>query len=239
LKIEVLADAESVARRAAALIAEDARSATALRGRFVMAVSGGHTPWIMLRALASETVPWQAVHIVQVDERVAPAGDPDRNLTHLQASLLDAAPLRPQQIHAMLVESSDLEAAAKQYAETLNEIAGSPAVLDLVHLGLGPDGHTASLVPGDPVLEVTNSDVSLTGIYQGRRRMTLTYPVINRARNILWVVTGAEKAEMLTRLRNADASIPAGRVYSEDAMVLADSAAAGVQDKSSAARQAT
>lgn len=243
MKIEVLADAESVARRAAALIAADARSATALRGRFVMAVSGGHTPWIMLRALASETVPWQAVHIVQVDERVAPAGDPDRNLTYLQASLLDAVPLRPQQIHAMLVESSDLEAAAKQYAETLNEIAGSPAVLDLVHLGLGPDGHTASLVPGDPVLEVTNSDVSLTGIYQGRRRMTLTFPVINRARHILWVVTGAEKAEMLTRLGNADASIPAGRVCSQNATVLADSAAAGVQgatkDKSSAARQAT
>jgi 6-phosphogluconolactonase len=243
LKIEVLADAESVARRAAALIAADARSAAALRGRFVMAVSGGHTPWIMLRALASETVPWQAVHIVQVDERVAPAGDPDRNLTHLQASLLDAVPLRPQQIHAMLVESSDLEAAAKQYAQTLNEIAGSPSVLDLVHLGLGPDGHTASLVPGDPVLEITNSDVSLTGVYQGRRRMTLTYPVINRARHILWVVTGAEKVAMLTRLRNADASIPAGRVRSQDAMVLADSAAAGVQgatkDKSSAATEAT
>jgi len=243
LKIEVLADAESVARRAAALIAAEARSAAALRGRFVMAVSGGHTPWIMLRALASETVPWQAVHIVQVDERVAPAGDPDRNLTHLQASLLDAVPLRPQQIHAMLVESPDLEAAAKQYAQTLNEIAGSPAVLDLVHLGLGPDGHTASLVPGDPVLEITNSDVALTGIYQGRRRMTLTYPVINRARHILWVVTGAEKVAMLTRLRNADASIPAGRVCSQDALVLADSAAAGVQgatkDKSSAATEAT
>jgi 6-phosphogluconolactonase len=197
----------------------------------------------MLRALASETVPWQAVHIVQVDERVAPAGDPDRNLTHLQASLLDAVPLRPQQVHAMQVESSDLEAAAKQYAQTLNEIAGSPAVLDLVHLGLGPDGHTASLVPRDPVLEITNSDVSLTGIYQGRRRMTLTYPVINRARHILWVVTGAEKVEMLTRLRNADASIPAGRVRSQDAMVLADSAAAGVQgatkDKSSAATEST
>jgi 6-phosphogluconolactonase len=242
LKIEVLADAESVARRAAALIAADSRSAAALRGRFVMAVSGGHTPWIMLRALASETVPWQAVHIVQVDERVAPAGDPDRNLTHMQASLLDAVPLRPQQIHSMLVESSDLEAAAKQYAQTLNEIVGSPAVLDLVHLGLGPDGHTASLVPGDPVLEITNSDVSLTGIYQGRRRMTLTYPVINRARHILWVVTGAEKVEMLARLRNADSSIPAGRVRSQDALVLADSAAAGAQgatkDKSSAATEA-
>ncbi|HMD09052.1 MAG TPA: 6-phosphogluconolactonase [Candidatus Acidoferrum sp.] len=243
MKVEVLTDAESVARRAAALIAADARSATALRGRFVLAVSGGHTPWIMLRALANEIVPWEAVHIVQVDERVAPAGHSDRNLTHLQASLLDAVPLRPQQIHAMLVESSDLEAAAKQYAQTLNEIAGSPAVLDLVHLGLGPDGHTASLVPGDPVLEITNADVSLTGIYQGRRRMTLTYPLINRARHILWVVTGGEKAEMLTRLGNADTSIPAGRVCSQNALVLADSAAAGVEvaseGKSSAATPAS
>jgi 6-phosphogluconolactonase len=180
----------------------------------------------MLRALASEDVPWPGVHVVQVDERVAPAGDPDRNLTHLRESLLAHAPLRPEQIHAMPVESADLEAAAREYAALLEEIAGSPPVLDLVHLGLGPDGHTASLVPGDPVLDVTDRDVAVTGVYQGRRRMTLTYPIINRSRRILWLVTGAEKAGMLTRLRDGDRSIPAGRVRRDQALVLADRAAA-------------
>jgi 6-phosphogluconolactonase len=243
VKVEVLADADSAAKRAAELIAADARWAAAARGRYVMAVSGGRTPWIMLRALAKEEVPWKAVHVFQVDERVAPEGHTDRNLTHLRASLLENAPLRPEQIYAMPVEEPNLEAAAEQYARILSEIAGSPPVLDLVHLGLGPDGHTASLVPGDPVLEITHVDVSLTGLYQGRRRMTLTYPVINRARRVLWVVTGGEKAEMLNRLRNADASIPAGRVRSDDALVLADGAAAGLQvapkNKSSAAIQAS
>jgi 6-phosphogluconolactonase len=227
MRVEVLADAESVARKAAAIIAADARAANAARSQFNMAVSGGHTPWLMLRDLANEDVPWQVVRVFQVDERVAPAGDPDRNLTHLRASLLENAPLKADQIYAMPVEASDLEAAAKQYAQTLCDIAGSPPVLDLVHLGLGPDGHTASLVPGDPLLNVTDADVGLTGIYQGRRRMTLTYSVINRARRVLWLVTGAEKVEMLKRLRNADASIPAGRVSSQDALVLADRAAAG------------
>src|SRR6478672_637219 len=197
MKIEVLANAEAVAREAAAIIAAEARAAVAGRGRFVFAVSGGHTPWVMLRALADEKVPWTEVHVAQVDERAAPAGDPDRNLTHFRESLLDHAPLPPQQIYAMPVETPDLEAGARQYAGVLAEIAGSPPVFDLVHLGLGPDGHTASLVPGDPVLEVTDGDVAITGLYQGRRRMTLTYPVLNRSRRILWLVTGSEKAGML------------------------------------------
>jgi 6-phosphogluconolactonase len=226
MKIDVLADADAVAREAAALIAAEARAAVVARGRFILAVSGGHTPWLMLRALAGEPVPWPEVHLIQVDERVAPAGDPDRNLTHLRESLLTRVPLRPEQVHAMPVEASDLEAAAKSYARLLREVAGSPPVLDLVHLGLGPDGHTASLVPGDPVLDVTDADVALTGVYQGRRRMTLTYPILNRARRILWLVTGGEKAGPLVRLRAADASIPAGRVRQDQALVLADRAAA-------------
>jgi 6-phosphogluconolactonase len=163
-----------------------------------------------------------------VDERVAPAGDPDRNLTHLRASLLAHAPLPPEQIYSMPVESPDLQGAAAQYAGTLQEIAGSPAVLDLCHLGLGPDGHTASLVPGDPVLDVTDRDVAVTGqVYEARRRMTMTYPILDRSRRILWLVTGSEKVAMLARLRAGDRSIPAGRVRQDHALLLADRSAAG------------
>ena len=233
MKTEVFADADAVAQQAAALIAGEARAAVAARGKFVMAVSGGKTPWIMLRDLAREDVPWNAVHVVQVDERVAPPGDPDRNLTHLRESLLEHAPLRAEQIYPMPVESRNLESACIRYALTLEEIAGSPPVLDLVHLGLGPDGHTASLVPGDPVLDVKDADVAITGIYQGRQRMTLTYPMINRARVVLWLVTGSEKAGMLARLQAGDASSPAGRVRSDHAVVLADRGAARLADKNS------
>ena len=225
MSIEVLDSAVSVAQRAAEMIAADARATVAARGRFVMAVSGGHTPWLMLRALGTADVPWPAVHVVQVDERVAPGGHPDRNLTHLRESLLDHAPLLPEQIHDMPVELADLEIAAAQYATTLRLIAGSPPVLDLVHLGLGPDGHTASLVPGDAVLNVKDEDVAVTGSYQGRRRMTLTYSMVNRSRRVLWVITGSEKAQILNRLLDGDESIPAGRICRERAMVIADEAA--------------
>jgi 6-phosphogluconolactonase len=226
MKIEVLADADSVARAGAAFTAEEARAAVAARGRFIVAFSGGRTPWKMLRALADEKVPWAGVHVVQVDERVAPAGDPDRNLTHLRESLLAHCPLPPEHVHPMPVESADLEAACSRYALALQEVAGAPAVLDLVHLGLGPDGHTASLVPRDPVLDVTGVEVALTGIYQGLRRMTLTYPVLNRSRRIVWLVTGHDKAEMLARLQKGDESIPAGRIRRDRTLVLADREAA-------------
>lgn len=226
MKIEVYPDAESVARKAAKLVAAKAREAVANRGSFVMAVSGGKTPWLMLRELSQEDVPWNAVHVVQVDERIAPPGHADRNLTHLRESLLEHAPLRSEQIHAMPVEWTDLDTATAQYAETLRRISGSPPVLDLVHLGLGPDGHTASLIPGDPVLEINDADVGLTGLYQQRRRMTLTYPILNRSRYVLWLVTGGEKAAMLPRLQAGDASIPAGRVRADYAVILANRAAA-------------
>ena len=225
MEIEVFADEATVAQRAARLIAAEARAAVAARGRFVMAVSGGRTPWLMLRALAMEDVSWKDMHVSQVDERVAPDGHTDRNLTHIRETLLDQVALPPGQVHAMPVEVLDLEAGAKSYARTLQQIAGSPPALDLVHLGLGPDGHTASLVPDDPVLDIADADVALTRVYQGRRRMTLTYPILNRARRILWVVTGNEKAGMLVRLLNGDRSIPAGRVRQEQAIVLADKAA--------------
>jgi 6-phosphogluconolactonase len=235
METRILADAGAVATEAARLIAVEARTAVAARGRFVMAVSGGKTPWAMLSALADEDLPWSGVHVVQVDERVAPADHTERNLTHLHESL-GRAPLAEHHLHAMPVEHADLEAAARSYGRLVEQIAGTPPVLDLVHLGLGADGHTASLVPGDPVLDVTDADVALTGVYQGRRRMTLTYPILNRARRVLWVVTGSDKGGPLERLLKGDVSIPAGRVRQDQALVLADRAAAGALDISSTRR---
>jgi 6-phosphogluconolactonase len=225
--IKVCPDEHAVAGKAAAIIADAARAAVASRGRFVMAVSGGRTPWLMLRTLAAAELPWRQVHIFQVDERLAPAGDPARNLAHLRDSLLEHAALSPDHVHAMPVEAAELDRAAEQYARTLRDVAGLPPVLDLIHLGLGPDGHTASLVPEDPVLDVSDVDVAVTGPYQGRRRMTLTFPIINRSRFVLWVVTGGEKAEALVRLRDGDRSIPGSRVRRHEALVLADRAATG------------
>ncbi len=227
MRIEILVDEAEVAQAAAAFIAGEAREAVAERGRFVVALSGGRTPALMLRALAREDIPWRSVHVVQVDERIAPAGDPDRNLTQLGATLRAGSSLPDGHIHAMPVEARDLAAAAERYSAELRSIAGSPPVLDLVHLGLGADGHTASLVPGDAALDVLDADVALTAPYHGRRRMTLTYPVVDQARRVLWVVTGADKAAMLARLCEGDHTIPAGRVSQGRALLIADRAAAG------------
>jgi 6-phosphogluconolactonase len=219
LEVEVYPDVDAVTEHASQFVAERANDAVGDHGRFTFAVSGGNTPWAMFAALASKDMPWERTSIYQVDERVAPAGDPDRNLTHLNESLPPAA---GADVHAMPVESSDLEHAADEYAESL------PPYFDLIHLGLGPDGHTASLVPGDPVLEVEDRDVALTGVYNGRRRMTLTYPVLARAPNVLWLVTGADKVEMLRLLQAGDRAIPAARVSVANATAIVDQAAAGV-----------
>ena len=225
MHVETLPDDAAVAQRAAAFIAQRAHDAVRARGLFTLAVSGGRTPWAMLRALATLDLPWPQVQLFQVDERVAPDGDALRNLSHIRASLLAHVPLPAANLHAMPVTAADLDAAARDYAATLQRVAGTPAVLDLVHLGLGADGHTASLVPGDAALQVVDADVALAGPYQGHRRMTLTYPVLNRARGVLWLATGADKRDMVARLRAADTGIPAGRVRSERAWLLGDGAA--------------
>ena len=217
LEVEILPDAAAVARRGAEIVAAAAAEAVADHGRFQFAVSGGRTPWAMFADLAGK-MPWEKTTIYQVDERIAPDGDPDRNLTQLERAL---PPGGASDVRAMPVTFHDLEAAAADYASSL------PQALDLVHLGLGPDGHTASLIPGDPVLEVFDRDVALTGEYQGRRRMTLTYPVLDRAQRILWLVTGDDKVDALARLRAGDESIPGGRVSTSHALVVADAAAAG------------
>jgi 6-phosphogluconolactonase len=217
VEIVVVPDADAAARRAAAVLAAAGRSAIEESGAFALAVSGGSGPLAMFDALVAEELPWDRTTIWQVDERVAPDGDADRNLSgaleHLPAAVRD-------RLRSMPVTAEDLDAAAAAYA------AGLPEVFDLVHLGLGADGHTASLVPGDPVLEVTDRDVAVTDEYQGHRRMTLTYPALERARFVLWLVTGPSKADALDRLMASDPSIPAGRVRAERQLVVADEAAA-------------
>jgi 6-phosphogluconolactonase len=214
-ELEVLPDPEAAARRAAEIAAACAREAIAARRRFAFAVSGGRSPREMFRQLRSLDVAWQHAGLWQVDERIAADGDRDRNLT----GLLPVVPADAD-LHAMPVTDLDLDAAAERYAASL------PQPFDLIHLGMGDDGHTASLVPDDPVLDVTDRDVAITGEYRDRRRMTLTYPVLDRAPRVLWLITGEDKAAMLPRLLAGDARIPAGRVASPSQHVVADAAAA-------------
>ena len=220
IELEVAGDEKAALRRAAELIAAAGAEAAAERGRFAFAMSGGRSPWAMLAILGeSEQMPWERTELFQVDERVAAPGDEARNLTHmvLGLSMDHQATLRP-----MPVTQRDLKAAARDYEASL------PDRFDLVHLGLGPDGHTASLVPGDPVLEVTDRRVAMTETaYQDHRRMTLTYPALNGARRIVWLVTGPDKVEPLQKLLAGDGSIPAGKVKNENMIVVADDAAAG------------
>jgi 6-phosphogluconolactonase len=218
-RLEVLEDADAVHRRGTELIAEAAGEDISERDHFAFAVSGGRDPWPMFSQLEEFELDWTKIEIFQVDERVAPAGSDQRNLTHLVESLSIGA---QGSIRPMPVTDPDLDAAADRYAASL------PDALDLAHLGIGPDGHTASLVPGDPVLEVTDRRVAVTaGEYEGVRRMTLTYPELHRARRLLWVVTGESKRDALRKLLARDASIPAGRVDpGGDSLILADRAAA-------------
>jgi 6-phosphogluconolactonase len=218
-RLEVLDDAEAVHRRGAELIAEAARAAVAARGRCALGVSGGRDPWPMFSQLEDNLLDWTSIEVFQVDERVAPAGSDQRNLTHLIESLSIGA---QGSIRPMPVDDDDLDAAADRYADSL------PDALDVAHLGIGPDGHTASLVPGDPVLEVTDRRVAVTaGEYEGVRRMTLTYPELERVRMLLWVVTGEEKVDPLRKLIDQDPSTPSGRVRpGGESLILADRAAA-------------
>lgn len=221
MEIDVHDSKEDAAAQGAKLIAEHVAAAIVGRGHACIAVSGGHTPWAMLTLLGKRNLPWGKLTVFQVDERECPINSDDRNYKHLR----DVLP-KNCHIEGMPVENPAGGDAA--YARRLQVLAGEPSVLDVVHLGLGPDGHTASLVPGDPVLDVTDRDVAWTGPYQGHRRMTLTYPVLDRARLVFWLIDGASKREALAKLMVGDEVIPAGRIHAKRRLIIADKAAAGL-----------
>jgi len=216
-ELQVHDDASGAAGEAATLLATALREAVAARGDGSLAVSGGRAA-PLFAALGSRPVPWDHVDVFQVDERVAPDGHEDRNLGLLRSHLPEDA---LERIQPMPVTDPDLEAAAADYAAALR------APLDAVHLGLGADGHTASLVPGDPVLRIADRDVAVSAPYEGRRRMTLTFPALARAGLVVWLVTGPDKADVLRRLLDGDAAIPASHVTAPRQVIVADRSAAG------------
>jgi len=224
--IRAAVDAEAAALAAGELAAA-CRAAVDERGIAVVAVSGGETPWRMLEHLRDHALPWEHVRVAQVDERVAPRGDPRRNLTRLEQLLVAEGPLPDGNLIAMPVEADDLPLAAAAYQRNLQRYAMGPLTFDVVQLGLGADGHTASLFPGDAALEVVDHDVAVTGEHQGLRRMTLTLPALNRARRRLWLVTGVAKSERLAELLAGSAAtgMPALRVSRAHTTVVADETA--------------
>lgn len=225
MKVNIGADAAAVARLAADWLAARISADVAARGRCVVALSGGETPWRMLEELLTRQVPWSALEIVQVDERVVAMEDPRRNLARIEASLCRRGQLEKRQLNSIPVERS-VDVAVREYQRTLHSLAGTPPVLDIVQLGLGADGHTASLFPGDAALEVTDRDVVATGHHAGTRRVTLTLPCLNRARARLWLIIGGDKASRLHDLVGGRGDIPAVRVARDEAVVFADDTAA-------------
>lgn len=226
MTLEIFNNSDEVAEKAAQYIEEKIRTAILTKGSFTMAISGGKTPWQMLKILAKAKLRWEKVFLFQVDERVAPDGNEERNLTQLFKSIEGSGIMTRINVFPMHVISENLEEETKAYAEAIEKVAEN-GELDLIHLGMGSDGHTASLIPRDSVCEVAGAAIAMTTQpYQGRMRMTMTYPLINRAKEILWLVTGEEKAEMLQRLLQQDPSIPAGKVNPTHATIFADKAAA-------------
>lgn len=227
MRVIVTADVAEAAARAAEEMAEAIRAAVAARGRAIVALSGGRSPQPMFERLASLDLPWPAVHVAQVDERVVPRGDARRNLLLIESTLVTHGPLPADHLHPMPVEAHDLEAAATEYAQALMRLAADTGRLDAVQLGLGADGHTASLVPDDPALGITDRDVAVSGPYQGVRRMTLTFPTLNRAERLVWFVVGEDRARAARELAEGVGSSPAARVARDRAVLVADRAAGG------------
>lgn len=236
-----IVEADMWAKAAAGLIAERATEAIARRGQCLLALSGGSTPRPMFDALATMDLPWDKVVVLQVDERLVPSHSPDRNLIDQRAAFAKLpAVWLPFPVDAVLAEGLppeagpgepppaivDTSSAMATFADRLRALADDPPILDVVHLGLGDDGHTASLFPDDPATFELRQPVAITGQQKGNRRLTLTRSVLDRARSVIWLVRGQDKAPALGRLLAGDLSIPAGVLRPAQSVVVADTDAA-------------
>jgi 6-phosphogluconolactonase len=230
LETEVLNDPERLAQRAAEWLAAAAKAS---RDRFVVALSGGSTPKRMYQILAGMDLPWQRTHWFWGDERFVPPDDVLSNYRMAREALFDHAPVPAANIHPVPTQGLEPEAAAAAYEAELKRFYGGerldPAqpVFDITLLGLGPDGHTASLFPGTAVLAERHKWVAAVIGAKDEARITFTYPLLESSRHIAFLVAGAEKRRMLGLLLGGDREIPAGRLSKEHAQVFADSAATG------------
>lgn len=228
-RIEVVKDLEALSFRAAEVVADRIRQS---QGPFRLALSGGSTPQGCYRDLARlHQVPWERVEIYQGDERFVPHDDPKSNYRMIRQCLLHA--IGPRGIFAMPADGAP-EDAARRYEELLRQqygagiLAEGRPLFDLQLLGLGDDGHIASLIPGQPVLEDRAHWVAEVPHGREETRITLTYPALESSRLMLFLVSGARKHDALVRARAGDPSIPAGRLRPQGEVVwLVDRAAAG------------
>lgn len=235
-EIETFPDLESLSRAVAERFAELAREAAEAGKAFFAALSGGSTPRLAYQLLAepSRAVPWSAIHLFQVDERFVPPDDEESNYRMLRQSLLDRAGVPAENVHRIRTETGTPLEAAREYEKELRQVfvppGGGPPRFDLILLGLGADGHTASLFPGSPALEERARWVAADFVQKLLAwRVTLTLPVLNAAREIIFLVSGAEKAETFRRVvRGLEQRLPAERVRPFDGRLLwyADAAAA-------------
>ncbi len=213
--------AEDWAVRAADLFADAIHEVLSRQERCTVALSGGTTPAPVLAELATRKLAWDRVILTQVDERIAPIDSGNRNIVGLREAFSEL----PVTWIPMPVEQDDLVAAGNEFVEQLSDVAGSPPILDVVHLGLGGDGHTASLVPDDPILSVLDRDIGITSSYQGTRRLTMTRPMLERALLVLWLVAGPAKADAVKKLLRGDQSVPAGQLDLTNSVVVLDAPA--------------
>jgi len=232
-RVEVAPDAEALARLAAAHVAGRAAAAASARGRFSLALAGGSTPRRTYQLLAEpphrEAVPWDRVEVFFGDERCVPPGDPGSNHRMAREALLGRVPIPEGRIHRIRGEAPDPEAAAAEYEEELRAALGPGARLDLVLLGMGSDGHVASLFPGSDALGETSRLVrAVVAPVPPPRRITLTLPALAAAAEVAFLVAGADKAERVAEvLGGLDPALPAARVRPAGGVLwLLDAAAA-------------